>query len=329
MQDLLSFVQNYARSKRENLAGEVLALLLREEPGQAVIRQIISGSSAAEAPIEVITQRVVEGCVPDIHLVQQGRTIGLLELKFWARFTGHQLSGRYLDVAPSVVFVVPKERIAAVQQELSELGSRRPLIVESWEDLLSRLASAAGGGDSHDERLFAGALDHLKEFCNVIEQKHFLPFTTEQLHTPTQDIATQHLVWLTREVIASATRAEIISEAGRLGAGFDSFFFYGQTVLLGGISAWLGYWPHAWRQAPTAGPLWVQFEGSHATTLMRSGSFGDGMRTIGNNDLAFPLFNAANESASSQEDEVQAIIEALAHLRGRVTKHSDQASPTI
>jgi hypothetical protein len=36
MQDLLSFVQSHARDKRENLAGEVLALLLREDGGHSL-----------------------------------------------------------------------------------------------------------------------------------------------------------------------------------------------------------------------------------------------------------------------------------------------------
>ncbi len=288
LQDILSFVQVHSRSKREDLAGEALALLLREDPGQAVLRTLLQVSPSLGGDIEVVTRRTAEGCIPDVHLIHQGHTIGLLELKFWASLTRHQLSGRYFEVAPQVIFIVPKKRKLAVQEELSELALTHALRVLSWDTVLELMDASSAEPTTRDERLFTGALEHLKEFCNVIEQEHFVPFTTEQLCNPLPDASTQHLVWLTREVLASAASSELVTVSGRLGAGFDSFFFYGQNVILNGFRVWLGYWPHAWKQHSSSGPLWVQIYGSDATVLRQTGAFGNGLRTLGN-DLVFPF----------------------------------------
>lgn len=316
MQDLLSFIQNHARDKRENLAGEVLALLLREEAGQRVLRSLIASFTSSVHFIEVETQKVTLGCIPDIHLIQQGYTIALLELKFSAPLTRDQLSGKYFDVAPHVVFIVPKKRVEQIMAELAGLVSKHSLQVLSWEDLLLQLENEAGDGNTRDELLFRGALEHLKEFCNLIEQEHFIPFTSEELSSPIRDITTRHLVWLTREVIASATQEQVIREAGKLGAGYDSFFFYGQMVVLGRFRVWLGYWPYAWRKSPSDGPLWVQFNGQDAKILRRAGTFGDGLPVMGN-DLAFPIFSPVG-SYASQHEEVLGVTEALTHLTERL-----------
>ncbi len=333
LQDILSFVQIHSRFKREDFAGEVLALLLREDPGQAVIRTLLRVSPFQGGDIEVVTRRTAEGCIPDVHLIYQGQTIGLLELKFWASLTRHQLSGRYFEVAPQVLFIVPKERTLAVQGELAELAMTHALRVLSWDTLLELIETSSADPRTRDERLFTGALQHLKEFCNVIEQEHFVPFTMEQLCTPLLDASTQHLVWLTREVIASAASSELVMTSGRLGAGFDSFFFYGQNVILNGFRVWLGYWPHAWKQEPSNGPLWVQFHGPEATTLRQTGTFRDGLRTLGN-DLAFPLLTAASGGLNTQEDEVRAVLVALAGLSDRLALYkladlSNQTNLTI
>jgi len=317
MQDLLSFVQTHARDKRENLAGEVLALLLREEAGQGVLRNLLENSTLDAAPIEVETQKGSAGCIRDIHLIQQGRTVALLELKFWASLTAHQLSGRYFDVAPQVFFIVPEERLISLWEDLSDLISKHLLVLLSWNDFLHRLEDAVVGDAAREERLFSGALEHLKEFCNVIEQENFIAFTNEQLRNPVQDESIRHLVWLTSEVIALATKSQLIRESGRLGAGYDTFFFYRQNVLLRGFRVWLGYWPSAWKRSPSGGPLWVQFHGRDATTLTVSGCFRDGIRIEGN-DLAFPLFRSDKFAATSPQEEIQWVVEALTHLANRL-----------
>jgi hypothetical protein len=325
MQDLISFVQTHAKTKREDLAGEVLALVLREQPGQMVLRRLVLGSEAAEEAIEVITQRTAAGCVPDIHLVHHGKTIGLLELKLWASLTVHQLSGRYFDVAPVVLFVVPEERLPSLAEELSALISKHSLVLLSWTRLLAMLEKAEEGSDRRDRRLYVGALEHLKEFCNVIEQERFDPFTADQLRTPIEDVSAQHLVWLTREVITSAVAAQVISEAGRLGAGFDSFFYYGQNVMLGTFHGWLGYWPHAWKRFAAHGPLWIQFYGRDANAILGSGSFTDGLKVMGN-DVAFPLFPSSKGPFSSQEEEVNQVAAAVGELVQRLRQA--QVNPT-
>ena len=129
--------------------------------------------------------------------------------------------------------------------------------------------------ESPEAHLFDGALTHLKEFCQVTEREHFTPFTNEQLQSPVNDAHTDHLVWLTREVLRAGVTSELVVEAGRLGAGYDTAFFYGQNVIIGGVRLWFGYWPKAWRQWPHDGPLWLQVYGRDATSLLKTGAFRD------------------------------------------------------
>ena len=320
MQDLLSFVQTHARSKRENLAGEVLAHLLREEAGQTVLRSLIKGlSNTSEDFIEVVTQRKSADCIPDLRLIQKEKPVGLLELKFGAPLTHDQLSGTYFKIAPEVVFVAPEDRVLSLRSRLANLSSKHLLSVVSWTDLLGQLESANGTSDTRDERLFAGALEHLKEFCNVIEQERFEAFTDSQLRTPIHDVHIQHLVWLTKEILTNATKEQIIQEAGRLGAGFDGNFFYGQNVLLGDYRVWLGYWPYAWKRSSANGPLWVQFYGTQAKPLLESGCFTDGIR-LASNDIAFSLLTSSSGSFTSQEEEVASALASLKKLAARLSE---------
>jgi len=319
MQNLLSFLHNRSPSKREDLASKVLALLLREEPGQAVLRQRLA--LPHNAIIDVTTQRQIEGCVPDICLWHDEIPVGVLEMKFWASITAHQFSGQYFKAAPKVIFVVPAERIESVENELSHLKSSNCLTVLSWKVVLAEIESKIDPA-SHSSRLFRGALDHLKEYCDVTEQEHFVPFTTEELRAPVQDTETQHFVWLARETISEAMKLGLLVEAGRPGAGFDTSFFYGQDVMLGGLKVWVGYWPEAWKCWPADGPMWVQVHRKEAALLKKTGKFENAVRH-GKSELLFPLFNRCTPSGT-QDDEVQLILSELRVLRDRISIHRPQ-----
>ena len=311
MQDIISFLQNRAGSKREDLATEVLALLLREDAGQSSLRQLFPELILADdSPIEVVTRRATNGCVPDMLLLQNGTAFAILEMKFWASLTSHQFSGHYFTVAPSVLFVAPDERLEALEEELGHLSSSgHSLRFTSWRELLGRLEQAQEQeqSTSTDARLFTGALFHLKEFCQVTEQDHFVPFTTEQLQSPAEDGYTEHLVWLTREAIRQGLKTDLL----------DTSFFYGQNVVVAGMRVWLGYWPKAWKQWPKDGPLWIQIYGREATALRNTGAFRDAHHSPGN-ELAVPLLSTGRGSATTQEDEVLAIIAAVRNFSERI-----------
>lgn len=288
-------------------------MLLREDPGQRVLRQLLKISEQSESAIDVITQRMVSGCIPDMHFVQGGFIRGLLEVKFWADFTEHQLSGAYCEAAPNVIFLFPEERI-----KKGIAGPAGEFVrFMSWQTLLQSLREAAGPSVTRDALLFSAALEHLWEFCDLAEQQRFHPLTVQEIGQPPQTELERHLMWLVREVISETTKAEIIREAGRLGAGFDSFFFYGQLVELGTCRVWLGYWPHAWKKKPELGPLWIQFSGPIATKMKQAGIFGDGNRVM-DNDLAFPLLKASSGVRASQEEEVVAVAAELNRLKKRL-----------
>ena len=151
----------------------------------------------------------------------------------------------------------------------------------------------------------------------MVEHARFLPFSSEQLRNPLSEILSRHLVWLTREVITRAIAANVVQEAGRLGAGFDSFFYFGQNLLLNSVPVWIGYWPLAWERHAVYGPLWAYFYGRDASALVKTGSFPDG-RNIWGGDLAIPLFPASGGPFSSQEDEAAAVVGALNSLSDRL-----------
>jgi hypothetical protein len=215
-------------------------------------------------------------------------------------------------------FIVPEERLNAFGEEISELAARHSLVVLSWSDLLRRLENAVVDKSTAESHLFIGALDHFKEFCNVIKEKQFRPFTNEQLQSPVLDESASHLVWLTEEVVASAVKAGILRESAKPTPGYDSFFFnYGQTVLLRDVPCWFGYWPYAWKCSPSDGPLWVQFVKQDATRLELTGRFTDGI-PIESNSLCFPLFKPADIPAASQQDEIDRVMTSLVKLADRL-----------
>lgn len=313
MQDLISFVQSHSRGKKENLASEVLAMLLREDPGQRVLRELLAISEKNDSEIDVVTQRMVSGCIPDIHFVQDGRLLGFLEVKFWADFTEHQWSGKYCVAAPQVIFLLPEERI----KKGVVLPTGTYVRSLAWQGLLNLLQRAAGSDEMSDTVLFNAALEHLEEFCDLIEQKRFQPFTVQEIQQPPSDLGERHWLWLVTEVIGEAAKAAIISESGRLSAGFDSTFFYGQNVQLGTSRVWVGYWPHAWKKKPELGPIWAQFSGPIATKMKQTKVFVDGRRIM-ENDLAFSLFGVSGGTRSTQEEEVATIVDQLKSLKQRV-----------
>jgi hypothetical protein len=310
MQDLISFVQANAQRKREDLAGEVLALLLCEDPGQRLIRSLLKSSKVTDSAIEILTRRTEAGCIPDIQLRQNDCAVGLFELKFDAALTANQLSGRYFDVADQLIFIVPEERVTSVRRELFVLAQKHSLDVRSWAEILGRLEAEVSPDDFRCGSLIKAAIQHLREFCRVVEEDRFHPFTSKELRTPFDDRPARHLVWLTREALAAAKSFQIISEVVRPTGAYDISFYYGQNVHIKGYRAWIGYWPRAWSRFPQQGPLWVWFSGS--SELVNSG----GVRF--DQGVVFPIFKPELGVSMSQEDEIAAVSKALETLFERI-----------
>ena len=262
---------------------------------------------------------MVDGCVPDILLTHNGRCIAILEMKFWAPLTDRQMYD-YSRIAGLVVFVVPKERVDRLNAEVQALDTKSKLRVISWQSLLNQIEQTINETISADVHLLTGALAHLKEFCKVTE-KLFVPLTMSQLSTPNDDSVADHLVWLTREVLTSAIRDGIILEALNPRAGYDSSFFYGQNVSIGGARVWFGYWPKAWKKWPADGPLWIQVYGREAIALFRA-AYPDARR-IPDGDLAVPMFRIGTASEATQEHEVEVILEAVKEFAIRLKSPSE------
>jgi hypothetical protein len=315
MKDLFGFIQGHARLKREDLAGEVLALLLREEAGQLALQKLLSGKCAEKSLVRVQTREgLVSGGIPDITLKQQGKVIAFLELKFWASLTEHQLSGTYCT--HPLFFIVPEERVASFEKRVAGLKAQHCVDVYSWNQLLELIEKSVVESNTDEGRLFIGALDHLKEFCRVIKEAQFTPFTNEELGRFVLD-PERHLIWLTETVSAAAVREGIIDKARKLYTSRDSFFHYGQQARIADFDCWLGYWPEAWKESPANGPLWVQFVGRNELRLELSGHFTDGIN-IQDNSLSFPLFKPQPIEASSQQEEFDRVMASLKRLAERL-----------
>jgi hypothetical protein len=308
MEDLISFLQAHPRGKREDLAGEVLAHLLREEPGQGLIRELLK-EETSESPFDVETRRTIEDCVPDIHLVRDNKTIGLIELKFDAGLTANQSSGRYSELIGRVIFIVPEERTTS--SEFDQLISIAGVTLLSWREVCARLEEYATASNSRDSRLFLAELVHLKEFCKVIELQRFVPFSNDEITHPTFNVAAEeHLVWLTREVLRKAKQVELVQDIGKLTAGYDETFYYGQSITIHGYRVWLGYWPLAWRLYPSRGPLWIQYQGRNEKNFAESFPTHEAVR-VPDSGMAWPLFEIGMNTPSTQEEEVEMILSKM------------------
>jgi hypothetical protein len=308
MEDLISFLRAHPRGKREDLAGEVLALLLREEPGQALLRELLK-EDTDEQIYDVKTRLAIEDCVPDIHLIRDQQTLALIELKFDAGLTANQSSGRYTELAGRVIFIVPEERTTSA--EFDALVSVYGITLLSWRDVCAKLGKYAMIGTNRDNRLFLAALVHLKEFCKVIEQRRFAPFSNEELIHPEFELTVEkHLVWLTREVLSKAKQRNVFQDLIKVTAGYDETFYYGQSVTLNGYRVWFGYWPLAWRLHPIRGPLWIQYSGRDEKRFLDSFPENEVFK-IPDNGIALPLFVVVGNAPATQEEEVQRVLEKI------------------
>ena len=306
MRDLISFVREHDTLKREDLAGEVLASLMRTEAGQKGIAQLLTEHNEphAAAPIEIETRKQgIGGCIPDIHLIQGDLTIALLELKFWAGLTAAQSTGQYFKTSEHVFFVCPDSRVNDLEATLSKLP-KSPKVL-SWKQLLEHITVAEDSQSRHQEHLFNSSLEHLKEFCDAVEKETFMPLTPEELHKPEIGVQTRHLIWLTRESLLLAAKEKIIDGTGIPRAGHDELFYFGQQVTMRGYPVWIGFWPYAWERSPSLGPIWAQFSGKHLNLLR---SHITGLRTDVYNDLTVPLFAPNAKLALSQEEEVLIVV---------------------
>jgi len=308
MEDLISFLQAHPRGKREDLAGEVLSLLLREDPGQALLRELLK-EDTDEAVYDVKTRLAIEDCVPDIHLIRDRKTFALIELKFDAGLTANQSSGRYSELVGRVIFIVPEKRTSST--EFDALVSDYGITLLSWHDICAKLEQYAAVINNRDSRLFLAALVHLKEFCNVIEQRRFAPFSNEDLIHPKFDVSVEeHLVWITREVLLKTKQQGIFQDLGKLAAGYDETFYYGQPVTINGYRVWFGYWPLAWRRYPARGPLWMQYSGRDEKRFVDSFPKHEVLK-VPDNGVALPLFVVGANAPASQEEEVREILEKI------------------
>lgn len=305
MQDLISYLQTHNRTNREDLACEILTLLLAETAGQNLIRNLFSIDDPSLS-ICVEARNKADECTPDIQIYVEGTPKWILELKFGAPLTDAQQTSKYA----SAVFVVPEQRVNEVSDKTCE--SARVL---SWNNFL-RLFDSVAKALQDSEPLFAAALDQFKEFCEVTEKNQFLPFTTAQLQNPTSDKQLRHLIWLIQETISRAIRDNIAAHPKsdvKLEANMDEHFYCGQNLKICGMDAWVGYWHKAWTRNLSQGPLWVQVRGKDARLLAQHPACRDGI-VIDGKDLAFPLLPPHSNVVATQDEELELVLGALRKL---------------
>jgi hypothetical protein len=307
LQDLISFLQTNRAGKREDTAGNVLAALLREKPGQAVIRKLLDRDAASGA-INVNVRGKHAGSFPDIRLHASGSLIGILELKFDAGLTEAQLNGVYKDGCPRAILIVPENRIEELEKEHRDSFH----LFRSWEWLINELDHNFHSDGENDHFLHLSTIAHLKEFCKIMEQSTFNPFTSEQLRQSNGEFR-KHITWLVTEIVTRAETEELVSikpPKTLKWSMFEELDLYGRYVLLGDQEIWIGYWAKAWIQHSTSGPLWVDLLKSRLTSKNDISLFSIDDKPPN----SYPLLTAADAAPSSQ-DEVEHALSELRKLK--------------
>jgi len=106
---------------------------------------------------------------------------------------------------------------------------------------------------------------------------------------------------------------------GKLTAGYDETFYFGQSLTVNGYRVWFGYWPLAWRLYPPLGPLWIQYSGRDEKGVADSFPKGEVVK-VPDNGIAVPLFLIGTNPPATQEEEVQVVLatmgQAISRLKG-------------
>lgn len=277
---LLSYVlTRHVIASREDAATDALAFIINHSKAardafSGILRERVDGI----APVGKVQTQVLAsgGGYPDLVGYDDcDGIVSLVEVKFWADPTEHQLATYWnelpLDTPSLLMFLVPELRLKALWPHLQEgmrrrghqiqemmrsdavflagdtQGPRRMSII-SWESLLNQIK---GRVEKEEDSQAAFEITQLQGFADKVIANDF----------PQRD---ENLKRLIADAIA---RLEHSGWADTTGLSWgEGSSYYGKYVHLAGNLVWLGIEYRAWKQMPNK-PLWLLFFNRDYNTL--------------------------------------------------------------
>ena len=258
--DALAFIINHSKAARDAFSG--------------ILRERVDGIALVG---KVQTQVLASGGgYPDMVAYDDSDGIvALVEVKFWADPTEHQLATYWnelpLDRPSLLMFLVPEVRVKALWSHLQveikkrghqiekitradsvrlarDISSHRRMSIISWESLLSRIK---GHVETAEDTQAAFEITQLQGFADKVIANDF----------PQRD---ENLKRLIADAIA---RLEQSGWADTTGLSWgEGSSYYGKYLHLAGNLVWLGIEYRAWKQMPNK-PLWLLFFNRDYNTL--------------------------------------------------------------
>jgi hypothetical protein len=232
--------------------------------------------------------------------------------------TASQSNGDYFkDAAVTTFFIAPKRRVDDLWRRLRPLNVGDRLDIITWDDFIEQMFKAVHSDDS-DFKLFDGALQQFRSFCDVIDKEQFEPFSSQQLEAGPDYSSERHLVWLVEEMLAEAKRDGSIPETGKPRPGMDDALYFGQSsIVIGPCKLWVGYWPKAWKEYRSRGPIWVWVEGGNTNGLLQT------LHPVGalrgeDGKIWVPLFSPTEQTCASQQDELNRLVKSFSTVLGLI-----------
>jgi len=267
-------------TQRENLATEALGYILRTSPAASrgfikYIRPILQ-----EGPEDLYfeTQRggLNQG-IPDMTCYDsEWRPRVIVENKFWATLTKNQ-PDTYIQklperIASMVLFVVPKDRLELIWNELIEkretqvsnlptfttmkvvdIGNQHYLAATSWDDLLEALSAEVtqdGETDCHND------IAQLQGMCKMMEKVAFLPLSNDELTNP--DVARRVVNYsdLAIDIRDEAVKQKLCSRDNVRATNYKHGS--GARIRIGTYALWIGFDAMSWLRLGIS-PIWLYF----------------------------------------------------------------------
>ncbi|MDE0231307.1 MAG: hypothetical protein OXN93_03390 [bacterium] len=284
---LLAYLVSSFPGRTEDIATEALCHVLGDSDAcvDALCGVVQSGVRGVDPIVKVKTQVIGgDGTRPDLVCFDEdGRERVLIEVKFWAGLTANQPNAYIkrlpVDRAGVVMFLVPDDRVRYLWPQLikclggefdvveeleserrcvSISGSRRHLMVVSWESLLD--AMAARSSDSGEPRAVT-QIRQLRSLARYADERAFKPLPPGNEPSSDSEIRLRQY----RRLVDAATEEGINQNwADRKGLRATPMpYGYGRYIRLRGTVVWFGINLELFEDTGKT-PLWVSRHHSYA-----------------------------------------------------------------
>lgn len=199
---LAHLVHEFSSNRREDLATEALAHVLRQSPAARRALESLTTAVGVDANLVRFSTQQADAASasrPDLAAYDTDGNLQLLiEAKFGAGLTSNQPHEYLRQTDGAVLVVAPARRLETLWPELrrraeqlgplevevragdtrwSRVDRRVTLALTSWRGLLDPIMTAVAAQDAGT----LGDVEQLVALCDVFESEAFVPFTSEEL----------------------------------------------------------------------------------------------------------------------------------------------------